>query len=204
MVIHQVRYDWIERFFGTFIAENFNQIYWSLAIIGLIIAIICGRKVMFSWPHKRTKKQSGTLYGYTETGRSSRFEGKDEDWNPASCVLDCDTMELKTSDYINDFEEDDKPAGAYQARHGECSATGWIYDRDTKKWDPPEYLIKESRTRWKWDEEKQIWIDLEKQRRIAKHQAYLASTAGSREPTYEEWKAQKLKEKQSKEDHPVS
>lgn len=93
------------------------------------------------------------------------------------------------------FEEAKREQIIYEAKHGQWSPTGWVYDRDTCKWDPPEYLIKESEEKWKWDDEKKIWIDLEKKRRVEKHKAYLASTAGTREPTYEEWKAQREKEK---------
>lgn len=164
MIIHQVPYEWVEKIFGTFVADNFNTISISLSVIGIIIAIICGRRITFSLKRRYRHHVNESI------------------------------------DY--EYMPEQKGSQDHEPEHGQISETGWVYDRDTLKWNPPDYLSEESRLKWKWDEEKRIWIDLEKQRRIEKHQAYLASTAGSREPTYEEWKAQRLKEKND-EQHPV-
>ena len=83
----------------------------------------------------------------------------------------------------------------YQARHGEWSPTGWVYDRETQKWNPPEYLAEESAKKWRWDEEKRIWIDREKEARKQRYQEYWKNRRT--EPTYEEWKAAKEKIKHS-------
>lgn len=37
--------------------------------------------------------------------------------------------------------------------------SGWVKNEDTGLWEPPEYLKEESKSRWKWDDEKRIWID---------------------------------------------
>lgn len=42
--------------------------------------------------------------------------------------------------------------------------TGWIYNKETELWEPPENLIAESYDRWAWDEKRGIWVDLYKQR----------------------------------------
>ena len=39
------------------------------------------------------------------------------------------------------------------------SPTGWTFNEQTKLWEPPAELKKESKSRWKWDEEKRIWIE---------------------------------------------
>lgn len=88
-------------------------------------------------------------------------------------------------------EQEEPPI--YQARHGEWSPTGWVYDRDTQKWNPPEYLVEESARKWRWDEEKRIWIDQDKEAHRQHYQEYWKDKR--KEPTYEEWRAAKLKEK---------
>lgn len=40
--------------------------------------------------------------------------------------------------------------------------TGWTYNEAKKLWEPPDYLKTEAKDRWVWDPEKEIWIDLYK------------------------------------------
>lgn len=68
--------------------------------------------------------------------------------------------------------------------------TGWYWDQKTQRWTPPDYLSEEARNRWKWDPEKRIWIDLDKERRMERYRKYHKG----REPTFEEWKAARAKE----------
>lgn len=92
---------------------------------------------------------------------------------------------------VNQELEKEEPV-IYQARHGECSPTGWVYDRETQKWNPPEYLAEESARKWRWDEEKRIWIDQDKEARMQRYREYWKDKRT--EPTYEEWRAAKLAE----------
>lgn len=43
--------------------------------------------------------------------------------------------------------------------------TGWTYNEVKKLWEPPDFLVSEARERWVWDPEKEIWIDLYKQKK---------------------------------------
>ena len=43
--------------------------------------------------------------------------------------------------------------------------SGWVFNEETQLWEPPDYLSKESKEKWEWDEEKRIWIDKEKDRK---------------------------------------
>ena len=81
----------------------------------------------------------------------------------------------------------------YQAEHGAKSPTGWTYDRDTLLWNPPDSLSAEAEKKWRWDPEKQIWIDIEKERRIERHNQWRKEQGKG--PTFEEWKKQRLAEK---------
>ena len=81
----------------------------------------------------------------------------------------------------------------YEAEHNEISPTGWIYDRDIRKWVPPEYLAEESQKKWRWDEEKRIWIDVEKEKRIERHKQWRKEQGKG--PTFEEWKAMQEQKK---------
>ena len=87
------------------------------------------------------------------------------------------------------FRDGDEPyEEPYEAEHNQVSVTGWVYDRDTRKWAPPERLSQESREKWRWDPEKEIWIDLEKEARMERYQAFRRSQG--KPPTFEEWKKQ--------------
>lgn len=74
--------------------------------------------------------------------------------------------------------------------------TGWYYNEETKSWEPPDYIKKEATDKWRWDEERQIWIDKEKEERLEKYYAYRKSQGLP--PTYEEWKSAKLAEERKK------
>lgn len=41
--------------------------------------------------------------------------------------------------------------------------SGWTLNQETGMWELPDYLSRQSKNRWKWDEEKRIWIDKTKQ-----------------------------------------
>ena len=71
-----------------------------------------------------------------------------------------------------------------------CYPTGWTYNDKTGKWDPPDYLRKESKDKWRWDANKGIWIDQEKEERLEKYRKYHEG----RPPTFEEWKANREKQ----------
>lgn len=160
MVMQQLPYEWVERFFGTYIADNFNTINLVLAAIGLVIAILLGRRISF-----RLRNNQSSTY---------RIEFPDEYEESA------------------DQDEDDEEPSIYQAKHGAWSPTGWVYDRDTMKWDPPEYLEKESREKWRWDDEKRIWIDKDKEFRKERYHQWRKEQGKG--PTFEEWKAQRERE----------
>ena len=40
--------------------------------------------------------------------------------------------------------------------------SGWVFNEETQLWDPPDYLCKESKEKWEWDEQRQIWIERQK------------------------------------------
>lgn len=159
MIVHEIPYEWLERHFGTFVANNFNAAMLILGAIGLLIAIMLGRKIRFR----------------INFDQDIRTAGKD---------------------YTEELQELEEPA-TYQSQHGEWSPTGWVYDRDTQKWDPPEYLAEESARKWRWNKEKRIWVDQDKEERLKRYREYRKSQGNG--PTYEEWKAAKLAEEKHSE-----
>lgn len=58
--------------------------------------------------------------------------------------------------------------------------SGWVRNKRTGMWDPPDYLEKESKSRWKWDAEKQIWIDLSKETATKKGNMHQPKESGVR------------------------
>lgn len=160
MIVHEIPYEWLERHFGTYVADNFNTAMIILGAIGLLIAIMLGRKIRFRINFDQDVSTTGKDY-------SEEFQ------------------ELETEEPVT-----------YQSQHGEWSPTGWVYDRDTQKWDPPEYLAEESARKWRWNEEKRIWVDQDKEERLQRYREYRRSQGNG--PTYEEWKAAKLAEEKEK------
>ena len=43
--------------------------------------------------------------------------------------------------------------------------TGWTYNEAKKLWEPPDFLSAEAKDRWAWDPEKEVWIDLYKDKK---------------------------------------
>lgn len=43
--------------------------------------------------------------------------------------------------------------------------TGWTYNEAKKLWEPPDFLSAEAKGRWVWDPEKEVWIDLYKDKK---------------------------------------
>ena len=74
--------------------------------------------------------------------------------------------------------------------------SGWVFNEETQKWDPPDYLSSQSKEKWAWDVEKQIWIDREKESRKDRYHEFRKSQGKG--PTYEEWKAAREAEQQDK------
>lgn len=68
--------------------------------------------------------------------------------------------------------------------------TGWVFNEETQLWEPPDYIEKEAEQKWKWDEEKKIWVDKEKLFRQERYQKFREG----KEPTFDEWKAQRDKQ----------
>lgn len=102
------------------------------------------------------------------------------------------TFKIRSRPVEYQDQEEEEPEGepVYESRKGEWSPTGWFYDNEKKEWIPPDYSAEESRLKWRWDDDKKIWIDIEKEERMKR---YLKNRrAMGKEPTYEEWKAAKL------------
>lgn len=74
--------------------------------------------------------------------------------------------------------------------------TGWIFNEETQLWEPPDYLSKQTKQKWRWDDEKKIWIDTEKEQRLIRYKEYHKD----KPPTFEEWKAER--EAQINNEHP--
>lgn len=176
-IIIPIPYEWVERFFGTYIADHFNEISWTLFFLGFLIWALFGKN----------PKTTRVFYKATPEPQREFKYYVDENGHYIP-----DLSEPKEFTEPKELEE---PA-IYQARHGEWSPTGWVYDRDTKKWDPPDYLSKESDEKWRWNEEKGIWIDTQKEKRQEKHKQWRREQG--KEPSYEEWKKAKLESERKK------
>lgn len=144
-MVFEIPYEFIERVFGTFIAQNFNKITTIIFIGGLVITLL--------------------------SRNNSRNRERDKD----------------NTEYEETTETQENWRAHYAFNKNKWSASGWIYNEETKLWVPPDYLSEQSKVKWRWDEKKQIWIDQEKEERLARYHEFRKSQG--KEPTYEEWKA---------------
>ena len=53
----------------------------------------------------------------------------------------------------------------FETEKGYFSPTGWYFDKEKGEWIPPDYLVKEAKDRWEWDDQKKIWIEKRKTRK---------------------------------------
>lgn len=150
------------------LAESLRSVSWKL--VGIVIIAGC-LAMIYKWIEKKI----------LSIAANKAYERKQKKYEELI------SSKTKESEATNEPEQ----PSIYQAQHGEWSPTGWVYDRDTKKWDPPDYLSKESEEKWRWNEEKRIWIDTEKEKRQEKHKQWRQEEGKG--PTYEEWKAQREK-----------
>lgn len=146
-------------------------------IIG--IAIIVGLAALITWVVKKIwnagkepKKPAGERYDSS-------------DW-----LSKAQQRQNKRYEYTDPASRPRPQKGA-QKRENEPNwyPSGWTYNEDTQLWEPPDYIRNESNDKWKWDPEKKIWIDTEKQRRIDRYHEFRAKEGMP--PTYEEWKAER-------------
>ena len=95
------------------------------------------------------------------------------------------------------ISNDTYDAKGYESQKGKWYPTGWVFNEETQLWQAPDFLTEQSQTKWRWDEEKKIWIDSEKEARMARYKEYHKD----KPPTFEEWKAMRQQEEQNKQ-HP--
>ena len=167
-----IPYDVIENIFGKFIADNFNTIMAIIAVIAIVVRI---------FGQKKTTNSSDWLNKAQEV-QNKRFEYMNES------LIENNSESKKTQANLTGFKGNPKKRTRWYP-------TGWTYNEDTKLWEPPDYVCKESSEKWKWDPEKRIWIDKEKEAQMEKYRKYHEGQP----PTFEEWKAQREKEQKEKE-----
>ena len=163
-----IEYRTIEGLFGSYIADHFNDIVTILTIIGLGFALLGGYrwKNNKSWLEEEQKKQNAR-FEYLNSHLQSSTRNKKH----------------KNDGYQGNFKKKTR-----------WYPTGWTFNEKTQLWEPPDYAKRESDRKWRWDPDKKIWVDQEKEERLAKYREYHKD----RPPTFEEWKAAREKENQDK------
>lgn len=70
------------------------------------------------------------------------------------------------------------------------SNNDWLNNAQRREHHKYEYTDAGKTTRnLRYDEKKGNWIDIDREAQMERHRQYKESTAGSRDPTFEEWKA---------------
>lgn len=57
-----------------------------------------------------------------------------------------------------------KPKTAKSGPKQKWTPTGWYWNEKEGLWEPPDYIVKESHERWRYDKVRGIWIDLNEEK----------------------------------------
>ena len=177
----------IDAYFTDVIAEFLGSLL-SLGFVIFVLGIgtMIGMVALITWVVKKVwNAGSGN-----KKARARKNNHQNEDW-----LSRAKRKEDTKFDYLNSHIGSDR--GGYAGSPKTCVKwypTGWTYNDKTGKWDPPDYIKKESKDKWRWDASKGIWIDQEKEERLEKYRKYHEGQP----PTFEEWKAAREKENQDK------
>lgn len=154
----------------------------SFYIIIIRIVIVIGIAALITWVVKKVWNAGNG----SKKAKSNRYNHQNEDW-----LSRAKRKEDTKFNYLNSHIDSNVGGYAGNPKAGvKWYPTGWTYNDKTGKWDPPDYLRKESKDKWRWDANKGIWIDQEKEERLEKYRKYHEG----RPPTFEEWKANREKQ----------
>lgn len=130
MIVHEIPYEWLERNFGTFVADNFNTAMLILSAIGLFIAILLGRKIRLRLnmnQESSTTNCNSELYKELKPKEPDIYESKQGKWSPTGWYYDEDAKKWNPPEYL-----------------AEESARKWRWNQEKKIWIDQE---KENRLR---------------------------------------------------------
>ena len=150
-----------------------------VCIVGflLFIAFRKGDNTRNNWPEDAQQKEQNK-FDYLNPQLSNKAKKKPLNY----------ARNMTFDEWINDHKNDGFEGNPKEGIR--WYPTGWTYNTKTGKWEPPNYLQDQSKEKWEWNEDKQIWIDKEKEARLEKYRKYHEG----RPPTFEEWKAAREKE----------
>lgn len=176
----------IDAYFTGIIAEFLSNLL-SLGFVIFVLGIgtMIGMVALITWVVKKVWNA-----GNNSNKTKKEHNPENEDW-----LTRAKRKEDTKFDYLNSHLNSDKGGYAGNPKEGiKWYPTGWTYNDKTGKWEPPDYIRKESKDKWRWDTKKGIWIDQEKEERLEKYRKYHEG----RPATFEEWKAAREKENQDK------
>ena len=143
-------YEILEFLFGNTIASNFNTISGAICILGIFLALL------FKNRRKRKKKRKDlTQSDDWLTRAQARQEIRFQNASPPLRPTEKQQKKAKTPIKQNTTKQE-------QDQEPKWYPSGWVFNEETKLWEPPDYLSKQSKKKWEWDEEKRIWIDRNK------------------------------------------
>ena len=140
-------YEILEFLFGDTIASNFNTISGAICILGIFLALL------FKNRRKRKKKRKDLT--------------QSDDWLTRAQARQEIRFKNSAPPQYNRSQPATKKSKAKGRKKQDRTwyPSGWVFNEETQLWEPPDYLSKESKEKWEWDEEKRIWIDKEKDRK---------------------------------------
>lgn len=193
MFVIQYNYDAIQRLFGTFVADNISIIW---PCVGTIMVILILRFIS-RCTEKKEKPEIRNGWAYNESARMwVNPEQLDEEKNRRAYEENRRRWEaFQRSEAELEKRREERRKNPPNKNERTWYPTGWTLDKDTGLWEAPDYVSLESDERWKWDPEKRIWIDKEKEARLKRYQERRAKEG--QPPSFEEWKAARQKEQGS-------
>lgn len=147
---------------------------WALGI-GMLVGVAAlitwvVKKVWYADSKPKQKKQ-----------KRQKTQRRSDDW-----LYNAQVRQQKRYEYGDPYFAKKQPEPE-QKDHKVVFESGWTWNEKTKLWEPPSNASAESKKKWEWDAERQIWVDVEQQKRLERYKAFREKEGKG--PTYEEWKA---------------
>lgn len=193
-----IPYELLEALFGKSFADYFDTLFMIAVIVGGVILIY-----KLTQGNKGANQNTNDWIETEESKHKTRFDYMNAPIIEASKARRAkEEKDRKEAERLERYRknQEGKPTTyeewvkenhpEYESIQGKWSPTGWYFNKETGKWEPPDYLNEESKRKWRWNDEKKVWVDIDKERRMERYR----KNREGQPPTYEEWKAAKLAE----------
>lgn len=125
----------------------------------IVILVILGILFLIRTVFRFIKWLLSSIWGLLTGKKARKNPLESDDWLTRAQAR----QEIRFENSLPPVLPKQKPRKHRKQKNATRYPSGWTLNQETGMWEPPDYLSRESKKRWKWDEEKRIWIDKTKQ-----------------------------------------